>query len=111
MTILRCLETGCDFCKATYAPKLFGMHIGSVLSGPRAENVNTDPKMSFLLMLGVGKVCACGRSKITFFRSLEALEGTFIRETHGAKLFGMHIGSVLSGLEAGNVNNDREIPN
>ena len=33
-------------------------------------------------------------------------EGDFCKETHEAKLFGMHIGSVLSGLEAGNVNND-----
>ena len=39
-------DLGGDFCKATYEPKMFGVHIGSVLSGPRAENVNTDPKMS-----------------------------------------------------------------
>ena len=32
------------------------------------------------------------------------LGGDFYEETHEAKLFGMHIGSVLSGLEAGNVN-------
>ena len=30
----------------------------------------------------------------------------FYEETHEAKLSGMHIGSVLSGLEAENVNND-----
>ena len=35
-----------DFCKDTYEAKLFGMHIGSVLSGLDAENVNTDAKMS-----------------------------------------------------------------
>ena len=45
-----------------------------------------------------------------FFRSLEALEGTFIR-VQEAKMIGMHIGSVLSGLEAGNVNNDQKMPN
>ena len=60
------------------------------------------PKCRFNLCLGLGK-CECGRSKITFVRSLEALEGTFIR---------VHIiGSVLSGLEAGNVNSDRKMPN
>ena len=31
-----------DFCKETYEPKMFGMHIRSVLSGLYAENVNTD---------------------------------------------------------------------
>ena len=46
-----------------------------------------------------------------FFRSLEALDGDFYKGTHEAKMIGMHIGSVLSGLEAGNVNNDREMPN
>ena len=35
-----------DFCKDTYEPKLFGMHVGSVLSGLHAELVNADPKMS-----------------------------------------------------------------
>ena len=34
------------------------------------------------------------------------LGGDFYEETHEAKLFGMQIGSVLSGVEAGNVNND-----
>ena len=38
------------------------------------------------------------------------LGGDFHGETHEAKLFGMHIGSVLSGLEAGNVNNDSKKP-
>ena len=58
---------------------MFGMHIRSVLIGLHAENVNTDPKMLIQLMFGVGKVCVCGGSKIAFLRSLEALEGTFIR--------------------------------
>jgi len=51
--------------------------------------------------------CACGGSKIRFFGGLE---GDFKKETPEAKLFGMHIGSVLSGLEAGNVNNDSKKP-
>ena len=38
-------DLGGDFCKATYEPKMFGMHIRSVLSGLYAENVNTDPKI------------------------------------------------------------------
>ena len=38
------------------------------------------------------------------------LGGDFYKETHEAKLFGMHIGSVLSGMEAGNVNNDQKMP-
>ena len=71
-------DLGGDFCQATYEPKMIGMHIRSVLSGLYAENVNTDPKTSIVLCLGLGK-CACGGSKITFFRSLEALEGTFVR--------------------------------
>ena len=33
---------------------MFGMHIGSVLSGLHAENVNADAKMS---IVGLGDVC------------------------------------------------------
>ena len=43
-----------DFCKETHEAKLFGMHIGSVLSGLDAGNVNTDSKIS---IVGVGNVC------------------------------------------------------
>ena len=42
-----------DFGKDIYEAKLFGMHIGSVLSGLDAGNVNTDAKMS---MVGFGDV-------------------------------------------------------
>ena len=45
---------GGDFCKDIYEAKLFGMHIGSVLSGLDAANVNADAKMS---IVGVGNVC------------------------------------------------------
>ena len=44
---------GVDFCKDIYEAKLFGMHIGSVLSGCDAGNVNTDAKMS---IAGLGDV-------------------------------------------------------
>ena len=43
-----------DFCKDIYEAKLFGMHIGSVLSGFDAGNVNTGSKMS---IVGFGDVC------------------------------------------------------
>ena len=41
-------DLGGDFCKDTYEAKLFGMYIGSVLSGLDAGNVNTDTKMSIV---------------------------------------------------------------
>ena len=34
------------------------------------------------------------------------LEGNFYKETHEAKLFGIHIGSVLSGLYAATLDAD-----
>ena len=34
------------------------------------------------------------------------LGGDFYEKTHEANLFGVYIGSVLSGLRAGNANND-----
>ena len=48
----------------------------------------------------------CVWSKMTFFRWLEVLEGTFIRTLYEPKLFGMHSGSVLRGWNAGNANTD-----
>ena len=47
-------DLGGDFCKDTYEAKLFGMHIGSVLSGLDTGNVNTDSKIS---IVGFGDVC------------------------------------------------------
>ena len=44
------------------------------------------------------------------FSKFGDLGGDFYKDTHEPKLFGMHIGSVLSGLEAGNVNNDHKMP-
>ena len=45
------------------------------------------------------------------FSKFGDLGGDFKKDTHEPNLFGMHIGSVLSGLEAGNVNNDLKMPN
>ena len=45
---------GGDFCKETYEAKLFGIHIGSVLGGSDAGNVNTDSKIS---IVGFGDGC------------------------------------------------------
>ena len=68
-SFLRCLE-------ALEEAKLFGMHVGSVLSGLDAGNVNTDSKIS---IVGLG-TCACRGVKNDDFRWLETLEGTFGRK-------------------------------
>ena len=44
------------------------------------------------------------------FSKFGDLRGDFYTGTYEPKLFGMHIGSVLSGLEAGNVNSDHKMP-
>ena len=49
-------------------------------------------------------------SKKDDFSIFGDLGGDFYKETREAKMFGMHIGSVLSGLEAGNANNDYKRP-
>ena len=67
---------GGDFCKDTYEAKLFEMHIGSVLSGLHARNVNTDAKISIVGYRDVWR----GVKKKTIFRFLETLEGTFVRQ-------------------------------
>ena len=51
------------------------------------------------------------RVEYEVFSKFGGLGGDFYKGTHEAKMIGMHIGSVLSGLEAGNVNSDREMPN
>ena len=48
-----------------------------------------------------------GGVKNDVFSKFGDLGGDFFQDTHEPKVFVMHIGSVLSGLEAGNVNNDR----
>ena len=99
---------GGDFCQDIYEPKLFGMHIGSVLSGSDAGNANTDLKISILPICRVGNVYI-HRVKRVVFSMFGGLGGDFCKDTYEAKLFGMHIGSVLSGLYAGNVNTDSKI--
>ena len=60
-------------------------------------------------MFGVGKVRGW-KVENEVFSKFEGLGGDFYEGTHEAKMIGMHIGSVLSGLEAGNVNSDRQMP-
>ena len=43
------------------------------------------------------------------FSMFGGLGGDFCKDTYEAKLFGMHIGSVLRALYAGNVNTDAKI--
>ena len=46
---------------------------------------------------------------MTFFEGW-SLGGDFYKNTYEPKLFGMLVGSVLGGLEAGNVKNDHKMP-
>ena len=94
---------GGDFYKDICEPKLFGIHSGSVLSGRNAGNANTDLKMSISPMCRVGNVYV-HRVKRVVFSMFGGLGGDFCKDIYEAKLFGMHIGSVLSGFDAGNVN-------
>ena len=94
---------GGDFCKDIYETKLFGMHIGSVLSGFDAGNVNTDAKIS---IVGYGDVWR--GVKKDDFSIFGDLGGDFCKETYEPKMFGMHIRSVLSGSRAENVSTDPE---
>ena len=55
------------------------------------------------------ETCTSRGLKNDDFSFFADLGGDFYKETHAAKLFGMHIGSVLSGLDAGNVNTDSKI--
>ena len=73
-----------------------------------AENVNTDPEMSIQLVFGIGKVCVW-RVENEVFSKFGGLGGDFYKGTHEAKMIVMHIGSVLSGLHAGNVNTDSKM--
>ena len=59
-------------------------------------------------MFGVGKVCGW-KVENEVFSKFGGLGRDFNTDTHEPKLFGMHIGSVLSGLDAGNVNTDAKM--
>ena len=86
---------GGDFCKDIYEAKLFGMHIGSVMSGLHAGNVNTNSKIS---IVGYGDVWR--GVKKDDFSIFGGLGGDVCKETYEPKMFGMHNRSVLSGLYA-----------
>ena len=69
---------------------------------------NSDIKISILPLCWVGNVYV-HRVKKVVFSMFGGLGGDFCKDTYEAKLFGMHIGSVLSGLDAGNVNTDAKL--
>ena len=71
---------------------MFGMHIGSVLSGLGIINVNTDLKMLSLLVFWVENGLVWGGSKMRVFSMFGGLEGDLYNDTYEAKLFGMHGG-------------------
>ena len=89
-------DLGGDFFKETHEPNVFGMLIGSVLSGLEAGNVNTDHKMP-------NQECepAQWRGKNDI---LSEFGEDFYNDKYEPKLFGMH-------MEAGNVNSDQKMPN
>ena len=91
---------GGDFCKDMYEAKLFGMHSGSVLRVWNAGNANTDHKMSILPICRVGNVYVRRVNRVVF-SMFGGLGGDFCKDMYEAKLFGMHIGSVLTGFDAG----------
>ena len=99
---------GGDFYQDIYEPKLFGMHSGSVLSDWNVKNANTDLKISILPICRVGNVYVHSVNRFVF-SMFGGLGGDFCTDIHEAKLFGMHIGSVLSGLDARNVNTDAKM--
>ena len=70
---------------------MFGMHIGSVLSGLGIRNVKTDLKMLSLPVFGVENAYVLG-SKMRFFFMFGGLGGDFYKDTYEAKLFGVHSG-------------------
>ena len=64
-------------------------------------------KYRFYLCVGWERVRTQGRKGL--FSMFRGLGGDFCKDTYEAKLFGMHIDSVLSGLDAGNANTDAKI--
>ena len=95
---------GGDFYKDVYETKLFGMHITSVLRGLNAGSANNDLKLSIL------PICRTYTGSTgSVFSMFGGLGGDFCKDIYEPKLFGMHIGSVLSGFDAENVNTDVQI--
>ena len=101
LPICRVVEgLGGDFCKDTYEAKLFGMQIGSLLSGLDAGNVNTDATMLIKPICRVGNVYL--RVKRVVLLMFGGLGGDFCKDTYEPKLFG-------SGWNAKRANNDLKI--
>ena len=69
-----------DF-KGTYEPNMFGMHIGSVLSGLGIRNVNADLKMLSLPVFFGRKWVSLGGSKMRVFSMFGGLGGDFYKDT------------------------------
>ena len=65
-------------------------------------------KCRFNLCVGWG-TCTNTGSKRVVFSVFGGLGVDFCKDIYEAKLFGMHIRSVLSGLHAGNVNTDAKM--
>ena len=55
-----------DFYKETHEAKLFGMHIGSVLSGWNAKRANNDLKMSIMPICRVGNMYVHRVKRVVF---------------------------------------------
>ena len=56
----------------------------------------------------VVSICTKG-SKMGIFSNFGGLAGDFCKDIYETKLFGMHSGSVLRGMNAGNANTDLKI--
>ena len=69
---------------------MFGMHIGSVLSGLGKRNMNTDLKMLSLPVFWVENWVSLGGSKMRVFSMFGGLGGDLYKDTYEAKLFGLH---------------------
>ena len=72
------------------------------------QEMRIDLKMSILPICRVGNVYV-HRVKSVVFSVFGGLGGDFCKDIYEQKLFGMHIGSVLSGFDAGNVNTDAQM--
>ena len=84
------------------------IHSRSVSKSLNAENANTDSNMSILPICRVGNVYVYRVNRVVF-SMFGGLGVDFCKDIYEAKLFGMHIGSVLSGFDAGNVNTDAKM--
>ena len=89
---------GGDFYKDTYMSQSCLGCIVEVFCVVGMQEMRTLTSKCRLYLFVGWETCTYTGSKGSFFRCLEALDGDFCKDIHEAKLFGMHIGSVLSGL-------------